>query len=363
MQKRVTNGASVLVGLCLLVFPLFGNAQSNAGFVKGLWYDRETLIAGEQVRIYAAIRNNTGADLTGTVEFFVNEKRIERNNVAALNSRIIESWADWKPAYGTSTVRAVISRTEITTTASGTTAVSVVSALTEDIVFVDYDTDGDTIPNQTDTDDDGDGISDTKEKENGTDPLDPTSPPPETEEDSNSTQETDAPKPEEEDTGEEGDAPDGLERYLTNSSADATFERITDIVNDTRSQLDTYRETRSQRIEEERNGTTVLKKPSSEVDINSSSTASSTEAKGDGGSTIKQNEIQRIQAQAPNDADGWLATVWKFISRNLQNLYTFVLFILSSYLAHPALVQLSLLFLLLFGIYKLAQKFGKRKSE
>ena len=162
-----------LIIFILLCTPLeFSAAQEfNAGIVKGLWYDQELFFADEPIRMYVAVRNNTGADLKGAVEFFVNGERIERNFIDALNGRIVESWADWTPKYGTSTVSASLSRTEITSTASGTKSVTLRSTIAEDMIFVDLDTDKDDIGNAEDTDDDGDGESDTEELEKGTDPL------------------------------------------------------------------------------------------------------------------------------------------------------------------------------------------------
>lgn len=366
MSRRITNDLFVVALLSFLWLPIPLLAQSNAGFVQGLWYDRETLLAEVPTRIYAAIRNNTGADLTGTVEFYVNEKQIERSNVAALNNRIIESWADWRPRYGTSTIRAVISRTEITSTASGTSAVQVVSAVTEDVVFVDYDTDGDGIPNRRDTDDDNDGISDTKEREDGTDPLDPNSPAPAPEnneagaQEKNQTSETS--NEQVDDPTEEGTEPKGLERYLTNSPANATFGRITDAVNSTRSRLDTYRETRNAEIRDKQS---IMPEPAAEnpsLETNATTSSSTATSKNEPGRGIQDNEIERIQALAPQDTDSWLAAIWKFVSRNVQNAYTFILFMISSLLAHPALVQLLLLLLILYGTYRLARKYGRRKN-
>jgi hypothetical protein len=159
--------------LLFLAIPLcVSYAQEfNAGIVQGLWYSQDTVFAGDTVRIYVAIRNNTGSDLSGTVEFFDGDKRLERKNVQALDGRIIESWADWTPTYGTHTLSANLARTELHKVGSSTQAVEVTSALAEDVLFVDYDTDKDTIGNEDDADDDGDKISDAQEKQNGTDPL------------------------------------------------------------------------------------------------------------------------------------------------------------------------------------------------
>ena len=240
--------AAVVLLLCAAVY--LGGwelvvAQTNAGFVQGLWYDRETLLDGEPVRIYAAIRNNTGGDLTGTVEFYVNGERIERNSVAALQNRIIESWADWTPAYGTSTITATLSRTELSSTASGTQRVSVVSTLTEDVVFVDRDTDGDGVGDASDADDDGDGISDAEEAVRGSDPLvfdAPTDAGGAAEASHSREEPSTGARAEQEDTK---NGPEGLERFFADSRAKDALGTLTEVINTTRTQLDAYRTVRN----------------------------------------------------------------------------------------------------------------------
>lgn len=361
-MQTVKTLVTTLVGIgILMLIPQFGFAQTNAGFVQGLWYDSETLTEGQPTRIYAAIRNNTGGDLTGTVEFYINGDRIERNNVSALSNRIVESWADWIFSQGTSTVTAVMSRTEVTSTASGTRAVSVVSAELSEKVYVDFDTDGDGIPNQKDPDDDGDGIPDEEELKNGSDPLDPDSPKPQTSEtDDEAESETEET---ENDTNTSGAREAGLERYTDDGGAiDATLRTITEVVNTTRDRVDEYRDTRTKRIKEER-GEAFDIVPNANIDSNqstsSSATSTSTRSRG---STINQDEVRRVQQSVPKDAEGWLAAIGKFVKINLQNLYSLILFLFSTYLSRPALVQLTLLLIILYAIYRLARKLGTRKT-
>ncbi|MEM9336871.1 MAG: thrombospondin type 3 repeat-containing protein [Patescibacteria group bacterium] len=326
----------------IILFPVFVSAQSNAGFVQGLWYEQETLFVGESTRIYAAIRNNTGADLTGTVEFYVNDNRIERNDVSALNNRLVESWTDWTPTYGTSTIRATLSRTELSSTASGTQQISVVSALTEDIVFVDYDTDGDGRGNATDRDDDGDGWSDEDEIANGTDPL-------------VYDEKTDSGDVEDEQI-EEGtemaveddnsnSGPEGLEQFLTDSRADTTFETVTDLITTTRTNLDNYRE--------RRNAERAIESRSDESGVASTSAETAGEADSSFGA------ISRTQGDVPKT---FTERTWDFIVRNLENLYTLMLWLTSLFLWNPIIVQLTLLFLILYTVYRLARKFGRRDN-
>ena len=95
--------------LSLLLFPVTVVAQSqNAGFVEGLWYSKMPFFAGEEVRVYAALRNNTGSDLSGTVRFTDNTITIGEKPVEALDGRLVETWIDWTPSSGNHQVRVVL---------------------------------------------------------------------------------------------------------------------------------------------------------------------------------------------------------------------------------------------------------------
>lgn len=333
-----------LILLCF-IFPLISLA-TNAGIVQGLWYGTDAFFAGEEARIYVAVRNNTGADLSGTVEFFVNDKKIERKNIEALDGRIIESWADWTPSYGTSTVSATLSRTEISSTASGTQAVEVVSALAEDIIFVDRDTDGDDVGDREDTDDDGDGISDTDEAKNGTDPLvydepeDTETAAPETEEDKKEAKPT---------RSNTNDQPQGLEQFLSDSRAKQVLKNTTRYINDTHSSLHSYRQARND------TNTSAAAEDNAEEPNTDTSTSSSTTKTG----SSSFGNITRTN----NETSGF----WKHLEIQVRNLisgiYTLLLFGLSQYLAHPVVVQISFLLLLLYLLYRVAKKFGARPSN
>jgi len=237
---------SVLLGVSLATSA--AAQTNNAGFVQGLWYDRTDVFVDEPVRIYVAIRNNTGAELSGTVTFFVSDNQIARKSVAALDGRIIESWADWTPTYGEHTVRAELSRLELNSVDGTEELTTVTASLAEDIVLLDYDTDNDGVGNQADNDDDGDGIGDSTEIANGTDPLIFDTPPPETPEDTAPTERetTDTVATTTESTSGAG----GLESYLTPSRAQTLLADVTNWSQEVKARVDTIRE--------ERSGTTTL---------------------------------------------------------------------------------------------------------
>lgn len=358
MTMTWTVRVTVLLGGCIsaLLLPLLTSAQSNAGFVQGLWYDSESIFVDEPVRIYAAIRNNTGGDLSGTVEFYINGNRIERRSVAALNNRIIESWTDWTPRYGTSTIKATLSRTEISSTASGTRSVSVVSALTEDIIFVDYDTDHDGIGNQSDQDDDNDGISDEAERRNGTNPLvfdDPGST-------NETTDTTSSDASQNTSSSETTDDPEGLEQYITNETVVAPLSQITDIINRTRQSLDTYRDDRASKRADEAATPRIVSGNNSHL-LETDQPFSTTSIP-----LLETTEISSFGTQtrtlAAEPPKGFWQQTWSVITSLFDGLYTFVLSLTSLFLWHPALVQLVLLLLSLLLVYKVAKRLGGRKG-
>jgi len=314
--------------------------QSNAGFVQGLWYSQEQIFADDPVRIYVAIRNNTGSDLTGTVEFFDGDKKIERKNVQALNGRIIESWADWTPTYGSHTLKANLSRTELSKVGSTTQTVEVTSTLAEDIVFVDHDTDKDEIGNAEDPDDDGDSISDAKEEKDGTDPLVKNAIADETSEenDDDEKKDTNDDVTDKKQTNTDGgtNKPRGLERYLAQSPAENVLSTVTNYINEVDENLDTYREKREE-----------VKKAQ----------ASSTEP------NVNRDGFGEVTRTTEDSKEGFFDKAFKLVAVLLSQIYTVLLTVLSFTLSHPMLVQLGILILILFLLMKFASKFGRRPTR
>jgi len=328
----------------------------TAGFVQGIWYDRAEIFADETVRLYVAIRNNTGSDLTGRVEFRDNNKVIGSENASALNNRIIESWVDWTPSYGDHTITATLSRVELSSVGTTTRRVEVVESATEEKFFVDYDTDKDKLGNQADTDDDGDGLKDSDDPE----PL-VKQPKTNTEDDNeaedfagNDNEDRRADNQDDEGSdNEESDDDSGLEKFLNDNRADSVLTGVTNIVTKAKTNLDEYRERRNSAADE--NETEV--ESSSEPEQNSSSQSlleSNIEAKDAPYSSF--GEVTRSQS----DDGGWIGKIWKLVKDFISSVYTFILFIISVYLGHPAVVQLTLLFLIVFIIFKLAKRLSSR---
>lgn len=332
--------------LLLFLIPHVVSA-TNAGIVQGLWYDQETVFVDQTTRIYVAIRNNTGADLTGTVEFYVNEKRLERAAVAALDGRIVESWTDWSPEYGTSTVVAKLTRTEISSAAGSATTIEPLATLAEDIVFVDYDTDGDGVGNQQDNDDDGDGVSDSDEVIAGTDSLqyDELTDDGDEVADRENTDGSPAGSGSEAPTAGRTNADSfqsaGLEQFLTPSRADTLLQSVTNVIQTTKEKVDAHREARA-----------TQKADAETVTVNR-----------DGFGEIQRSSAQgrsQLETEQMSGAEKMMHDLVTLLKKILSEVYTFLLYLVSFTLNYPMLLQIVLLLLILFLVYTLARRLGRR---
>lgn len=165
-----------LLFFALLFLPVsFVSAQElNAGFVQGLWYSKVPFFAGETVRIYTAIQNNSGFDITGTVTFLDNGESVGESVFSAVNGRIVEVWTDWEVTQGNHSVGANIKEALKVEVGKEPESISLGNALLgESQVFADEDTDKDNVGNLQDADDDNDLVPDETEEALGTNPLDP----------------------------------------------------------------------------------------------------------------------------------------------------------------------------------------------
>lgn len=339
--------------------------ESNAGFVQGLWYSSETIFVKKPVRIYVAIRNNTGSDLTGTVEFFDGDTRIDKKNVQALNGRIIETWADWTPTYGSHTLHTNLTRTELSTVGSSTQSIETVSALAEDVLFVDYDTDNDNVGNKDDSDDDGDGISDAQESANGTNPLVADAPVIENKTVLTTASLNSSVSEPNTKTQSASSTPVGLEQYLADSPAEEVLASVTNLINTTKENLDTYR---TKRVTEQAAQTAAPKVPVNADGFGEITRTTSTDTKGNALPNFLNNGLTSKTAPANNTDDsvsqeGFVDTVVRFIGTLLNTGYTALLAALSYILGHPVFIQFGGLILILFLLIKFAAKFGRRPSN
>ncbi len=94
MQKSSNNIISKLllfffVGLALLPSVVLAENKMNAGFVTGLWYSKTPFFAGEKIRIYSVIQNQSNYDLVGTIQFIDNNKIIGEKNFSTIKGNTL----------------------------------------------------------------------------------------------------------------------------------------------------------------------------------------------------------------------------------------------------------------------------------
>lgn len=299
IMHAMTTARLFFAGLLFFIlFPTLAFAQSqNAGFVQGLWYSHTPFFAGKEVRVYAALRNNTGNDLIGTVQFTASGEVIGEKQVEVLDGRLFETFIDWTPTAGEHSVSVALIDGVFDNPGSEPIVADIQATAITDTVSVDIDTDGDGLGNETDTDDDNDGISDTKEVENGTDPL-----------------VANAPEADTDDVVVAGtsttDIGAGLERFVEDNNAlKAPLTAVTNFSQNAKDAVEKKREAR-----------------------NISRSATNT------GSTSEEGIFSKI----------------------IQGIYDGILWVLATFFAHPAFVQIVCILLTLYLLYRLFKKFTKR---
>ncbi len=337
--------------LCFLILSslispslVFG-APLNAGFVEGLWYSGEPVIAGEPTRMYVALRNNTDHDLTGTVRFSDNGTRIGTSNISALPGRLVEAWIDWTPQYGEHKITATLSDVRVHILGESPESGAIEDTIAEDVLFADYDTDKDDIPNKTDTNDDGDTVSDTDEIANGTDPLkaeaikkdESTATAPQREVSTTRSDEKPEPK-----TTSTPLPSSGLEKYVPDGTARALVTTVTDTIIETKSSLDTYRDTRSDTIKEYLSQGQLA----SEEGVGTETPGSTT--------TITRTKIE-------SDEGGFFKATLDAGKALVRGFYSLILWLASVTLSHPAILELVLLIFIVSLVYRTARRLGRRR--
>ena len=337
----------MLLILALLCFsPTAVQAENlNAGFVQGLWYSEQLFFAGDTVRVYVAMRNSSSEDLSATIQFFDNGALIGERDVDAIAGRLVEGWTDWEVTAGEHTITASLKNVEVDGIGSGTTTSPVASALATDILVVDIDTDGDDIRNEEDEDDDNDGVSDIEEEQNGTDPLVADQPEakeneaePETKEDADETEEADT-----ETENEQSDSgPAGLEQFVGDGIIDSVLANFTNQINQTHTSLEEYRAVRrSELTERSRNNAERIENTVEKLASTSEPVA-----------TITRSKIETKES--------WSTSVFAVLGSILTALYSVGLGAAAFYLSNPALVQITVLLILLGLIFRFLRRLARR---
>lgn len=159
-----------------LLAPFLVQAQSfNTGLIEGIWFSKDVYTLGENIRIYTAVQNNSGFDVTGEVHFFDNGESIAVEPFTVLNNRIVEVLTNTEAeSEGVRTFMVSVEELKANNPENNETFVPSKRISRGDVLVI-RDSDGDGVADGDDRDDDNDGFSDNAEKRQGSDPLDPES--------------------------------------------------------------------------------------------------------------------------------------------------------------------------------------------
>ncbi len=72
----------------------------NAGFVGSIWYSNNKIVAGDKIRVYSAIQNQTNYDIVGIVELYDNGELNGTTSFSLVKGSLAQSWIDWTAASG-----------------------------------------------------------------------------------------------------------------------------------------------------------------------------------------------------------------------------------------------------------------------
>ena len=152
--------------LILFLFLITNNSvlaeeKINAGIINGLWYSRVPFFAGETVKIYTAIQNQSDFDIEGKIQFLDEDLLIGEKDFLAKDGSFIQEWIDWDVSQGYHYISIKIVEAKKIKAGKEPESISLnLDFLGVDEKFADLDTDGDRVGNEEDLDDDNDGVED-----------------------------------------------------------------------------------------------------------------------------------------------------------------------------------------------------------
>ncbi len=127
--------AVALLFLLSYALPVSAFATGTAGFLdRPIWHTPETYFAEDTVRIYAALMNTSSVDVTGTLNFLVNNKVIGHRTFTMQANEVTAVWYDWTATGGSHSFSATIVNT--TFSAQGTSTVTAPQVLASSPVIV-----------------------------------------------------------------------------------------------------------------------------------------------------------------------------------------------------------------------------------
>ncbi|MBI2637039.1 MAG: PKD domain-containing protein [Parcubacteria group bacterium] len=157
---------TIAVASLLLLAPAAASAADLAVPKENVYFSNAKPLAGEIVRIYATVRNQSQNDSRAQVRFSVDGAPVgEAQPVSVLAQQKSTVFTDWQPKEGYYTVTVSVFGGSPTDENSENDTAEITNFL------VDLDTDGDGTFDTVDMDDDNDGVEDGLERVKGSNPL------------------------------------------------------------------------------------------------------------------------------------------------------------------------------------------------
>jgi len=150
----------------LLLVPIAVSAADLALPKENVYFSNTKPLAGEVVRIYATIKNQSQQDVRAQVKFEVNQALVgSLQPITVLAQQSSTVFVDWSPREGYYDIAVSVVNPDASDENSENNAAEIIDFV------VDLDTDGDSIFDTIDMDDDNDGVEDGLERIKGSNPL------------------------------------------------------------------------------------------------------------------------------------------------------------------------------------------------
>lgn len=123
LRKYFLNIIYLTLITAVTLFPYLVHGEGMTGFIdRNIWHTPETYHAGDTVRIYTALINTTGENVTGTVTFYVNDEKLGARDFSMReNDPVSFTWYDWVAEDGSHAFRAQVNNATSDTTQEITT--------------------------------------------------------------------------------------------------------------------------------------------------------------------------------------------------------------------------------------------------
>ena len=164
----------LIIALVILTnFALPVQAETDKQILFGVWFSRSKVFTEKVVRLYISLTNQSGSDVTGTIELYDNGAFINRREVLIVNGKSNDWWFDQQDqsfVYGEHLIKVHLVKSSIREIGKSAKDIVFKNNVFTKTIFIDRDTDDDDLGDLEDPDDDNDGLSDEEEIVLGLDP-------------------------------------------------------------------------------------------------------------------------------------------------------------------------------------------------